>query len=78
MEFLLGYFDEVPIEGWEIVELYAVMDSDLVRRGHVAGENDLWIAASAIQHDETLLTMDKDFDRMSRTFLTVESIEPNL
>ncbi len=34
----------------------AVIFSDLRRRGVPTGENDLWIAATAIEADETLVT----------------------
>jgi predicted nucleic acid-binding protein len=41
---------------------YAVLDTDLRRRGKVIPHNDLWIAALCVQHGLTLFTRDKHFD----------------
>ena len=76
MEFLLGYLESIFIDSREIVDVYSTIDSNLQRRGQVMGKNDLWIAATAIVHDATLLTTDADFDRLHPHFLTVERISP--
>ncbi len=76
MEFILGYFDEVAIELRELVDTYAKIDAHFQRRGHVMGKNDLWIAATAIFFDATLLTTDTDFDQLDPLFLTRDWIAP--
>ena len=76
MDFLLGYLDEIPIDGPELVDRYATIDAHTQERGQKMGKNDLWIAATAVLADATLLTTDADFDRLHPDFLTVERIAP--
>jgi tRNA(fMet)-specific endonuclease VapC len=39
------------------------------------GKNDLWIAATALVLDATLLTSDGDFDHLANTFLKIEKVK---
>jgi len=40
----------------DVAEHYARIRADLEKRGQVIGANDLWIAATALAHDATLVT----------------------
>ena len=62
MEFLLGYFTEIPIESQNLVRTYSMIDAYLLERGQQLGKNDLWIAATAANLQATLITTDRDFD----------------
>lgn len=42
-------------------EVYARLKDDLRRRGRPVPENDLWIAATAVQHGATLVSRDDHF-----------------
>ena len=42
--------------------IYAGVKHDLKRRGRPIPENDLWIAALALQHDQPILSRDAHFD----------------
>lgn len=42
-------------------DAYAQTKAALLRRGKPIPENDIWIAATAIQHNLILVTMDKHF-----------------
>ncbi len=74
MEFVLGYFVEIPVESGRVVTTYATIDAHFQVRGQPMGKNDLWIAATAVASDATLLTTDRDFDRLDPLFLTREWI----
>jgi tRNA(fMet)-specific endonuclease VapC len=41
---------------------YGALKRDLERRGHLIPENDIWIAATALQHGLTLVTRDTHFE----------------
>ncbi len=43
---------------------YGEITAALFRKGKPIPTNDVWIAASAIQHDLTLITMDKHFNEI--------------
>ncbi|QEL15739.1 hypothetical protein PX52LOC_02674 [Limnoglobus roseus] len=77
MEFALGYFEIVDVNDPRVLEYYAVMDSTLERQGQSLGKNDLWIAAATKATGARLLTTDRDFDRLSPTFLDRDWIDPN-
>lgn len=49
----------------ETTMVYASIYQDLRRKGSMIPTNDMWIAAQAIQHDLTLDTRDKHFDRVA-------------
>ena len=42
--------------------LYAEVRHELKRSGHPIPENDIWIAALALQHNSPLVTRDQNFD----------------
>ncbi len=76
MEFILGYFDEMPIDSRNLVDAYADIDSFLLKRGISLGKNDLWIASTSVVHDATLLTTDRDFDPLSPSYIVRHLIAP--
>ncbi|MEM9558170.1 MAG: PIN domain-containing protein [Acidobacteriota bacterium] len=41
---------------------YGQLKADLREKGRMIPENDLWIAASALRHEMTLVTRDRHFD----------------
>lgn len=46
----------------ETSKIYGRLKSDLKRKGTPIPENDIWIAASSIEHDMPLFTTDKHFE----------------
>ena len=64
MEFLLSYFQTVPVDTPEQIAIYAEIDNFCLERGRVMGKNDLWIAATAALTDARLLTSDADFESL--------------
>jgi len=60
----------------EILELYAHLDTYLVRTGNPIQQNDIWIAATAIASGAHLLTTDKDFDPLYPAYLDRTWIDP--
>ncbi len=49
----------------QIAKLYGKVKSQLKKKGNPIPENDIWIAATAIQCDLTLVSRDKHFDNIS-------------
>ena len=45
--------------------IYGQIKDEMRRRGRPIPENDVWIAALAIQHDLTLITRDAHFDHIT-------------
>jgi tRNA(fMet)-specific endonuclease VapC len=56
----------VLLPGRETAEHYARIFVQLKRAGTPVPDNDLWIAALALEHDLTLITRDRHFDRISQ------------
>ncbi|MEO8597474.1 MAG: type II toxin-antitoxin system VapC family toxin [Candidatus Solibacter sp.] len=54
----------VLLPGRETAEHYARVFVQLKRAGTPVPDNDLWIAALALEHDLTLITRDRHFDRI--------------
>jgi tRNA(fMet)-specific endonuclease VapC len=54
----------VLLPGRETAEHYARIFVQLKRAGTPVPDNDLWIAALALEHDLTLITRDRHFDRI--------------
>jgi predicted nucleic acid-binding protein len=50
--------------GRETTEQYARLFIQLKRAGTPVPDNDLWIAAMAIEHDLALITRDRHFDKL--------------
>lgn len=48
-----------------IADRYASIKADLKSKGKPIPENDIWIAATAIENELTLITADSDFDYVS-------------
>jgi predicted nucleic acid-binding protein len=49
----------------EVARSYAALRSTLRASGQLMSDNDLWIAATALRHDLTLISRDKAFDRIA-------------
>jgi len=49
---------------FEISRRYGRIRRDLRLQGRLLADNDLWIAATALAHDLTLVTRDKHFERV--------------
>ena len=77
MEFCLGYFRKVTIDDPDVLRAYSVIDAHLCSSGQPLGKNDVWIAATAATNRATLLTTDRDFDRLTPQFIDREWIDPN-
>jgi predicted nucleic acid-binding protein len=60
----------------EVLELYAQIDTYLVRAGKAVEQNDIWIAATTIVAGAHLLTTDKDFDPLYPAYLDRTWIDP--
>lgn len=77
LEFGLGFFDTETIDNPEVIRAYAAIDAYCERVGHPLGKNDVWIAATAVALGATLLTTDRDFDRLVPQFLSRDWVDPN-
>lgn len=51
-------------------ERYATIFASLRRRGTPIPTNDLWIAASAMQHGLRLVTLDSDFEKVQQILVS--------
>ena len=76
MEALLRELVIVDIASQGVLRTYAEIDSLLEKAGHPIGQNDLWIAATAIEARAHLLTMDRDFDPLHPGYLHRTWIDP--
>ena len=47
-----------------VVEFYGEIKKDLLSHGNVMPENDMWIAATALANDMTVITQDKHFEHI--------------
>ncbi len=56
----------VLLPGRETAEHYARIFVQLKRAGTPVPDNDLWIAALALEHDLTLITRDRHFARIAQ------------
>ena len=59
----------------ETSERYALILNSLRDRGSPIPANDLWIAATAMQHGLGLLTLDSDFDRVDQVVVQRFDVE---
>jgi tRNA(fMet)-specific endonuclease VapC len=50
----------------EMADNYAELKSDCESQGVPMADNDLWIAATALHLDATLVSADRDFVRVNR------------
>jgi predicted nucleic acid-binding protein len=60
--------DQIAVND-ETAEYYAKIFSDLKSRGLPIPSNDLWIAASALQHGLALYTLDVHFQKINGLLL---------
>jgi len=65
------------IGGAKLIQMYATLDSFCESVGQPLGKNDLWIAATAAVIGATLLTIDRDFDRLAPQFFARDWIDPD-
>jgi predicted nucleic acid-binding protein len=63
-QFLAKATVSVLLPGRETAEHYAKIFVQLKRAGTPAPDNDLWIAALVLEHDLTLITRDRHFERI--------------
>lgn len=77
MEFALDYFKVQDILDDATLQMYATLDSFCEGIGQPMGKNDVWIAATAAVTGATVLTTDRDFDRLCPQFLTRVWIDPD-
>jgi tRNA(fMet)-specific endonuclease VapC len=61
LETVLGTLADVLTIGFKTARRYGGLKSELWRQGRPMGENDLWIAASALEHRLVLVTSDEPF-----------------
>ncbi len=71
----LGLFLESPrvrlvSVGAETAERYARIYASLRRAGRPLPTNDLWIAASAMEHGAELVTVDRDFTHVTQVLVS--------
>lgn len=77
VEFALAYFQTVMVGDAKLIRMYATIDAHCDGIGQPMGKNDLWIAATAATAGATLLTTDRDFDRLAPRFLARDWIDPD-
>ena len=82
----LEQFLKVPIQSNDLIEMYASIDNysqgksktHKYPKGFTAknmGKNDLWIAATAVVTNSTILTNDNDFEHLNGVFTPVFSLK---
>ena len=54
----------------EIAQQYGQLKDNLRRKGRPIPENDIWIAAIAVQHNLTLITRDAHFSQVTNLSIT--------
>lgn len=65
VEAVLERFEALPITR-SVARIHAQITADLMESGHMIGQQDRWIAATAIASGSTVATLDrKDFDRIA-------------
>ena len=45
----------------KVADKYGIIKANLQKHGHILPENDMWIAATALANDMTVVTQDKHF-----------------
>jgi tRNA(fMet)-specific endonuclease VapC len=74
LEELLAKLVRVDAGLRQVVDAYAELYAKSYATGNPTGENDLWIAATAMATGSVLLTRDGDFDWIKPPLLTVEKV----
>jgi tRNA(fMet)-specific endonuclease VapC len=85
LESIIEEIQTVPISRMDLVKKYS--EIDIFSQGHHPtfplpnglsarnmGKNDLWIAATALLLEATLITTDNDFNHLSPFFIDIERI----
>jgi len=57
-EFLRSYCEVINVE-WNIAQRYSEFKANLRKTGNLKPDNDLWIVATALEHNLTIATKDK-------------------
>lgn len=73
---LLGELVIVDINHASVLSKYAEINDYLESNGQPIGQNDMWIAATAMAANAWLLTTDTDFDRLTPINLKREWVNP--
>jgi predicted nucleic acid-binding protein len=63
LEELLQTIDVLPID-FEVAQRFAIIRRDLRHRGQLIPDPDVFIAATALRHNLTLMTRDRHFQRV--------------
>ena len=80
---IIAQFLIIPIDSEQIVSAYVELDAYSQGKHSTKSsgftprnmsKNDLWIAATAMVTDSTLLTSDKDFDHLNEVFISVKKL----
>ncbi|MBI5547197.1 MAG: type II toxin-antitoxin system VapC family toxin [Deltaproteobacteria bacterium] len=77
MQELVSELVIIDINNDVVLNSYAEIDAWCRQNGFRPGKNDLWIAASAVAANATLLTADKDFDPLHERFLERVFFDPD-
>lgn len=84
LEIFLKQFIIVPIDSNQIVKAYSEIDAfsqgkhptlKLAGSARNMGKNDLWIAATAMVTNATLVTSDRDFDHLNKRMINVRKFK---
>lgn len=83
---LLKKIPQVDIDADAVIQMYGEIDAfsqgyhptkSLRISARNMGKNDIWIAATAVISNASLITIDKDFDHLNGEFLSVIYIDPS-
>jgi tRNA(fMet)-specific endonuclease VapC len=64
LEEMLPSFPRKDINSAGVLRAYGQIDAWSTTNGKPMGKNDVWLAATALAENMTLLTLDKDFDHL--------------
>lgn len=76
LEQLLAQVVWIDISSPAILKAYGEIDGATEALGQKMGKNDVWIAATARAIQATLLTADKDFNRIFPAWIDLEWVDP--
>ncbi len=86
LEELLKKIPQVDVNNDAIIQMFGEIDAfsqgyhptkSSTMSARNMGKNDIWIAATAVISNATLITTDKDFDHLNGIFLSVIYIDPS-
>jgi len=69
---MIPFFETITVD-LPLSQTYGLVKSNLKEQGITLTENDLWIASTAIHYRLTLVTRDRDFDRIKGFQLNIEA-----